>query len=297
MSSQYDLNDFSTWLTSEGGYAQGTIKAYIFGVTDFIKWFEGTVGENFDSAAVTPTDLREYQEHLLTVRRLKPGTINRRVAALRKFFSWTKENGWIGEIPRFPRQVREQAQAPKSLTRVEQNRLLRAVERCGNVRDLAIIRLLLGAGLRIGELVSLKITDLGLGERQGKVRVCYGKGMKTREVPLPVDARRAIKNWLEKHPFSGDGSGYLFPNKSGGKLTCRAIQKMLKKYAYQAGLPLNSVHPHVLRHTCATNMLNAGVDLVKVAAILGHESLDTTAIYTKPRFQDLSEAVEKGESL
>ncbi|MDH7578262.1 MAG: tyrosine-type recombinase/integrase [Bacillota bacterium] len=297
MSSQYELNGFFTWLTGSGWYAKGTVKAYIVGVTDFIRWFEETIGEKFDPATVTPTDLREYQEHLLTVRRLKPGTINRRVAALRKFFLWAKENSQVADVPRFPRQVREQVQAPKSLTRVEQNRLLRTVERGGNVRDLAIIRIFLGGGLRIDELVSLKIKDLELGERQGKVTVCYGKGMKTRDVPLPLDARRAIKDWLEKHPFFGDASGYLFPNKSGGKLTCRAIQKMLKKYAYQAGLPLHSVHPHALRHTCAKNLLDAGVDLVKVAAILGHESLDTTAIYTKPRFQELSEAVEKGELL
>jgi len=293
MSSQYDLKSFLTWLINDNGCVENTAKGYFSSVTDFSGWFEETNGEKFSPELVTPTDIREYQEHLLTVRKLKPGTINRRGSALRKFFAWAQEMGFTQDVPRFPRPVREQARAPKSLTRREQNRLLRAAERAGNLRDIAIIKLLLGVGLRLGELTSLKLDDIDLGERHGKVIVRRGKGVKYREVPIPVEARHALLAWLERHP----GGEHLFINRSGGKISNRAVQKMLKKYAYQAGLVLDSVHPHVLRHTCATNMLNSGVDIVKVATILGHESLDTTAIYTQPRFQDLTVAVEKGETV
>lgn len=292
MSSQYDLNDFSSWLLGSG-CARGTARAYASGVSDFASWFQETNGEELQPRLVTPTDLREYQEYLLVIKKRKPGTVNRRAAALRKYFQWAMENNLVSDFPRFPKPVREQPRAPKSLSRLEQNRLLRTVEKSRNARDLAIIRLLISAGLRLEELVSLTVSDVTIRERSGKVTVRKGKGTKYREIPLPSEARIALKSWLSEH----SGGEWLFLGRSGRKLTPRAVQKMLKKYACQAGLPLNSVHPHVLRHTCATNMLNAGVDLVKVAAILGHESLDTTAIYTQPRFQDLSEAVEKGESL
>mgnify|MGYP001331399830 CR=1 FL=1 len=295
MSSQYDIKPFLLWLINEKGCIENTAKGYFSSVSDFISWFEETNGEEFSVKMVTPTDLREYQQYLLTLKRLKPGTINRRGSALRNFFSWAKETSLIKELPRFPRPVREQIRAPRSLTRREQNRLLRAVERAGNTRDIAIIKLMIGTGLRLGETTSLKIDDIELGERHGKVTV-WGKGVKYREVPIPVEARHALTtwiSWLEQHT-RGD---YLFINRRGTGISHRGIQKMLKKYAYQAGLPLESVHPHVLRHTCAKNMLDSGVDLVKVATILGHESLDTTAIYTKPRFQDLIAAVDKGETL
>jgi len=292
MSSQYDLKPFLWWLINEKGCLEDTAKGYFSSVSDFISWFEETNGEEFSAEIVTPTDLREYQQYLLTLKRLKPGTINRRGSALRNFFSWAKETSSIEALPRFPHPVREQNRAPQSLPRRAQNRLLRAVERAGNTRDIAIVKLMIGTGLRLGETTSLELDDIDLGERHGKVTV-RGKGMKVREVPIPVEARHALTAWLKKHP----GGKYLFISRRGTRISNRGIQKMIKKYAYQAGLPLESVHPHVLRHTCAKNMLNSGADLVTVATILGHESLDTTAIYTKPRFQDLVAAVDKGETL
>jgi site-specific recombinase XerC len=93
-------------------------------------------------------------------------------------------------------------------------------------------------------MLALKITDIEIGKRQGKMTVRSGKGMKFREVPLPSETRQALKEWLDKHPCSGE---WLFVGKNG-KLSGRAVQKMLKKYAYQAGLPLEAVHPHVLSY-------------------------------------------------
>ena len=289
ISSQYDLKPFFSWLSTSGCSAD-TATAYAAGVKGFVTWFEETNSEAFDPGKITPTDIREYQQYLVTAKQLRPATTNRRNAALRKYFAWAKETGLVAETPRFPKPVREQAGAPKSLTRNEQNKLLRVVER-SSVRDTAIVRLLFGAGPRLAEMLALKITDIEIGKRQGKMTVRSGKGMKFREVPLPSETRQALKEWLDKHP----GGEWLFVGKRG-KLSGRAVQKMLKKYAYQAGLPSEAIHPHALRHTFAKNLLDAGADLVIVAALLGHESLDTTAIYTKPRFSDLVSAVEKGEN-
>ncbi len=275
----------------EQGCTPGTGKGYLQNLQDFASWFKGTNGV-FSPAAVTGLDLRDYQQYLLAVRGLKPGTINRRMAAIRKWLAWTVETGELKEPPKFPKSVREQEKAPKALSRREQNRLLRAVEKAGKPRDAALIRLMLNAGLRVGEVMALKLEDIEIGERHGKVVVRSGKGMKRREVPLGPETRAAVKEWLAVHP----GVEWLFPSKKRTRMTSRAVQKMLKKYAYQAGLPLESVHPHVLRHSCATNLLNAGVDLVKVASILGHESLDTTAVYTRPKAAELEEAIEKGET-
>jgi integrase len=113
ISSQYDLKPFFEWLNTSG-ISSGTAMAYVAGVKDFATWFGETNSEAFDPAKMAPTDIREYQQYLVTAKQLRPATTNRRNAALRKYFAWAKESGLVAETPRFPKPVREQAGAEQA---------------------------------------------------------------------------------------------------------------------------------------------------------------------------------------
>ncbi len=267
---------------------QTTARAYGEDLMDFSRWFEDSDGNALVACLVTTLDLRDYLSHMLTVRGLKPSTINRRLAAIRAWLNWAKKEGFIEDLPVFPRHLSEPKRAPKSLERVEESRFLRSVAREGNIRDSAAIGLMLYAGLRVSEAVSTRPEDIQIGERKGKVIVRNGKGMKRREVPINADGREMIVPWLTKAK-----NEYLFPGSGGGHLSPRTVQELIKKYAYQAQLDPNSVTPQVLRHTFATKILRSGVDIVTVAALLGHSRIDTTAIYTQPSWRDLERAVDR----
>jgi len=268
---------------------QTTARSYGEDLTDFTRWFNESNNRDLSADFITTLDLRDYLSHMLTVRGLKPSTINRRLAAIRAWLNWAKTEGEIKDLPLFPRHLSEPKRAPKSLDRVEEARFIRSVTREGNIRDRAAIGLMLFAGLRVSEAVSTKPEDIEIAESKGKVIVRNGKGMKRREVPINADGRGMIGPWLVHAK-----SDYLFPGSGGGHLSPRTIQEMIKKYAYQAQLEPNSVTPHVLRHTFATKILRSGVDIVTVAALLGHSRIDTTAIYTQPSWRDLERAVDGG---
>lgn len=268
--------------------AERTAEAYKEDLMFFSRWFKEKNAQEVEPSLVTSVDLKEYQGYLLDTRGLKPATINRRMAALRAWLKWCESEGQIEAIPRWPKRVAEVQQAPKALSKVEQDRFVRVVEREGNPRDMALVGFLLYAGLRVGEVVRLQREDVEISDRKGKVAVRSGKGMKRREVPLGSDARSMIRPWLAR---TVEGK-WLFPGPGGDHITVRAVQQMIKKYAWIAKLDSDKVSPHILRHTFATRLLQEGKDLVTIAALLGHARLDTTARYTRPSYSDMEDAVE-----
>mgnify|MGYP005833676619 CR=1 FL=1 len=288
---------FFSWLRDKKGASDKTERAYRFGLGCFARWWDQTRGEPFAPADVTGIDLRDYQSYLQNVKKnrrgqpLKPATVNLYLEALQTFLKWALEAGHVARLPNFPKPVREQKGPPKALDRTEQNRLLREAERRGRARDVALVRLLMSCGLRVSEAVSVRVSDLDIGERHGVLTV-RGKGNKYREVPIPPEARRALKAWLEEREKKHPGNEYLFPGRNGGHVTARYVEQLIKDLGRFARL---EIHPHVLRHTAATNMIETGTDLVTVAQILGHSSLNATAVYTKPNVRRMAEALERGE--
>lgn len=263
--------------------SESTQKAYKEDLTDFSRWFAGCNGQDMAPALITAIDLREYQAHMLNIRGLKPATINRRLAAIRAWLKWSN-SGNIKELPRFPRGVATPKLAPKSLSKTEDAKFLRTVERANNSRDSALVALMRFAGLRVGEATRIRISDIDVGNRKGRVIVRSGKGIKQRVIPIGAEARSMIKPWLSVAPGE-----WLFPGQNN-HLSARAAQDMIKKYAYLAHI--DNITPHVLRHTFATRLLRSGVDIVIVSTLLGHSRLDTTAKYTEPEYTDLEAAVE-----
>jgi site-specific recombinase XerD len=282
-----DTADFLTELSREE-IAATTIRSYHSDLAHFARWFEGSTGEAFTAAAVTPTDLRDYRSHLVGVERRQPATVNRRLAALRRFFLWAKAAGRCTEVPTDGvKGVPASPRSPKSLEKREVDRLIRMAERSGKKRDLALLQVLRHTGLRVGELCDLRLADIDLSERKGTLTVRQGKGAKHRTVPLNADVRHALGVYLAVRPRTDDD--HCFLGQRGRGLSEQAVWYLVTKYARQAGL--EDVSPHTLRHSFGKQLLDATKDLVAVAALLGHEKLETTAIYTQPSERDLARAV------
>src|SRR6476659_6456804 len=191
-----------------------TRRAYQLDLLHFAGWFARTVGEGFSPEAVTPTDVRDYRGFLLNVEKRQPATVNRRLAALRRFFQWGKATGLVKELPTDNvKGVASSPRAPHWLEKRDVDRLIRTVERHGNTRDLAIVLTLRHTGIRVSELASLTVGDVESSERKGSLTVRSGKGSKFRVLPLNVDARRAIAAYLEVRPKVPDD--HLFIGQRG----------------------------------------------------------------------------------
>jgi integrase/recombinase XerC len=286
-----DVTDFLADLRCQE-VAPKTVSSYASDLRAVVRWFTAATGEAFNAATVTPTDLRDYRAHLRTVERRAPATVNRRLAALRRFFTWAKAIGRIRELPtEGVKGIPSAPRSPKSLVKRDLDRLLRAAELDGDKRNLAIVLTLRHTGLRFGELCDLHLADLAISERKGSVRVRSGKGDKDRTAPLNNDVRQALSAYLAVRPAIADD--HVFIGQRGEPLQTDAVQLIVRKYARRAGLA--GVTPHILRHSFGKGLLDAGTDLVTVSRLLGHERLETTAIYTQPTAQDLEAAVARLE--
>lgn len=269
-----------------------TRASYRLDLLHFARWFSETVGERFTPKAVTPTDVREYRGYLMNVEKRQPSTVNRRLAALKRFFGWSKAVGLAKELAtENVRGVASSPRAPRWLEKREVDRLIRTVERHGSKRDVAIVQTLRHTGIRVSELADLMLGDVEVSERKGSLTVRSGKGSKFRILPLNLDVRNAISAYKEVRPQVADE--HLFVGQRGQGVSSRAVEQLVAKYARLAGL--EDVTPHTLRHSFGKHALDAGADLVSVSALLGHQRLETTAIYTTPSQRDLERVVEKLE--
>jgi len=281
------LHAFLTYL-EQSERSPATIRSYRSDLTALASWYEAAAGEPFDPATLTPTDLRHYKRALVEQQGLKPASINRKLATLRSFLHWASESGTAtASLPlKVPKSEPKERRGPRWLDRREQNALLRSVERGGSPRDVAIVKLLLNTGVRIQELCALTWKDVSVSARKGTLTVRRGKGNKRREVPLNADAREALR--LAGYEHSAGAEAAIFQGQRG-PITPRGIQIFLARYGASAGLALS---PHMLRHSFCKNLVDAGVGLEKVAALVGHESLETTRRYCEPSMNDLTRAVD-----
>lgn len=283
------LGQFTDHLIA-AGKSPHTIEAYSRDVKLFSEWFVQTNNRELTPQKITPIDVREYRSYLLTVKNYKPATVNRKLSSISAFCEWARDTDLISANPADGiSQVEEMRPAPKWLDKNEQYALLRAVQEKGKKRDIALITLMLNTGLRVSEVSKLRLDDVEISPRKGSVTVRGGKGEKFRRVPLNIDTRKAIQAYLSENPPERDN--HLFVSQRGGPLQPSGIYYLVNRYAYDARL--EDVTPHTLRHTFGKNLVDAGVSLDRVAQLLGHESVDTTRIYTTPSEQDLQREVEK----
>jgi site-specific recombinase XerD len=281
-------NNFAQFLT-ESERSAYTIKNYLCDLDGFALWLKSQRNIELAPTLITPTDLREYKHYLDETLQLKPQTINRKLSSLRSFLNWAVREGYFPDnrLPHIPQPVKEQANSPKWLDRLDQHTLCRIVEKGRKTRDIAIVKLLLNTGLRVSELCALTWHDLKISPKKGRLSVNHGKGLKRRTIPLNKDARSVLLE-LGYHKRKGSDQQVFIGQR--GAMTPRGIESTLRKYVRQTNL--EEVSPHQLRHTFCKNLIDAGVSLEKVATLAGHDNLETTRRYCTPSEQDLAAAVE-----
>jgi integrase/recombinase XerD len=255
--------------------ADRTVDAYRRDLADFAAWLDGP------PAAASPDQLAAYVAKL-RADGLAATTIARRVAALRSFFRHQVLLGTRPDNPAAELELPRRRRAlPKTLSPGEVERLIDAATGTTprSLRDRALVELLYGAGLRVSEAVGLERAAVDLERRLVRA---VGKGSKERIVPIGREAVEALRRYLARgRPFLDKRHRpELFLNAQGGALTRAGAFLILKKLAETAGLEPERVHPHLLRHSFATHLLEGGADLRSVQEMLGHADLATTELYT-----------------
>ena len=285
MSFEEDIAGFGRHLRAERGLSDHTCRAYRADVAQLASFLgPGCLPENVSREAI-----RDWLASLHGTR--EAATRSRRLAGVRSFFRYLLREERIETdptqglpLPKIPRRAPQPLSVDDCWTLAEQDGIQAAhpsekpQQRRARLRDRALIELLYGAGLRVGELVGLDVRDLDL--LRGDVRV-LGKGGKERIVPLPEGAREALEDWLTERERPGLLGEPLFvslrpgPDGSLRRLGARDVRRVLERRARSGGL-LDHVHPHKLRHSYATHLLDMGADLREIQELLGHASLSTT---------------------
>jgi len=265
------IEPYLAYIAHQRFFSDHTVRAYKNDLEEFCSFVNGN--PRMDSSTI-----RSFLVNLMQ-KNLSRRTVARKVSAVRSFIRYLIKRGLIKENPsagiRTPRLPKE---LPDVLTEEETRLLLEEPAKSNTpfrLRDTAILELLYSSGLRVGELASLKIGDIDF--KGGYARI-LGKRKKERLVPVGQTAINALLCYLASDECRNRKSDTLFINRYGQPLSDRFIRKLLEYYSYQAlG---KSVHPHTLRHSFATHLLNAGCDIRYLQEMLGHSSIATTQIYT-----------------
>ena len=282
-----DINEYLVFVSQVKNLSENTTKSYERDLKKLYLFLEKLNVTNY-------SDIKEETCSAwigdLYSQNNKPKSIQRHLSSAKGFFRFLKKNNLIGSSPF------ELVTAPKSSNTLPDVLSPEDVEQLLNfkpsntieIRDMAIVELMYSSGLRVSETVNINISDFE--ENMSFLRV-IGKGSKTRLVPMGRFAINAINNWLNERMKISNNTDALFLNSKGSRLSVRSIQLRLKKMATKQGLP--PVHPHMLRHSFATHMLESSGDLRTIQELLGHSSLSTTQIYTKLDYQHLAKIYDK----
>lgn len=295
MSNWREREEFLSWLAVEKGRRPNTLAAYRRDLVVYSEW----LGER-ELAAVTESDIERFVGSLREAGRA-PASVVRTLVAVRALHRFAASEGGLAtdptvdvELPRVP------AGLPKPLSEADITMLLESVTGTdpADRRDRAVLETLYATGMRIGELVGLSLGALDLD--QCLVRV-FGKGGKERIVPIGQPAKRALSDWLSpagrralepaRWARRGDAEA-VFLNQRGGRLSRQGAWGIVRRHGDNVGLG-DRLSPHVLRHSCATHLLDHGADLRVVQELLGHASISTTQVYTKVSQERLREVYER----
>ncbi len=287
------LEKFKEGMLSED-ISDNSIRNYISDIRGFNKWYQ-EIDFSEDLKKMTFYHLNAYKDHMIGNKRKKTSSINRSIQSLKNFCQFLIKRKLIKTNPaekiRFLKSTKRMQ--PQALSKQYIHKLLSVTSHSSHgtqKRNYAIIQIILQTGIRVSELTNLELRDLKIYDRSGEIRIVNAKGGKERTIPLNNIARRALKSYLGKRLM--DSKSIAFLSKRNQKLTARAVQKVISNLGKKANI--GEISPHILRHTFAINYLRSNPQcLVELSGLLGHESLDTTSIYTVASKERLASTIEK----
>ncbi|MEW6004731.1 MAG: site-specific tyrosine recombinase XerD [Stygiobacter sp.] len=274
------VNEFITILRYEKNLSENTTASYKNDLIKFISFLIENNVNDFDKV-----DAKLISQFFENQRKenISMSTTSRYMSSIKNFFQYLEDNNYIHKNPTLVlTNVKISRKLPDVLSFEEVDKILNMpnVDEITGLRDKAILELLYSSGLRVSELINLKINDLFFEEEIIRV---FGKGSKERVVPMGSSAINWIKKYLiNSRPFLENkirSQNFLFLNRRGTKLSRMFIWQIVDKYSKQAGIQ-KEVHPHIFRHSFATHLLEGGADLRAVQEMLGHSDISTTQIYT-----------------
>ena len=292
---------WQNWLRDERRYSPHTLDAYARDLALFINFLaENENGKKLSLNAlknIAPRDIRAFLSERLS-RHIEHSSAAREISTLRSFFKWLNRRGIMDNtaisVISSPRRAKV---LPKALDVDDTFKVLETVEKLASeqwqgLRDVAILTILYGCGLRISEALSLNVGDIGHNDFL-KIK---GKGNKERLVPLLPVVKEKINAYLAACPYDIKPGEALFLGARGERLSPRIVQRTLEKIRGILGLP-DTLTPHALRHSFATHLLAAGTDLRSIQELLGHASLNTTQRYTDVQIDKLQRDYQKADLL
>jgi integrase/recombinase XerD len=282
-----NLRSFFDYLYIEKGLSQNTVQAYETDILSFLNWLTKTPNINYLN--LKEDNINKYIAYLFK-NKLKSSSVNRKISSLKSLYLYLIKKNILKKSPISEVITpKKEKYLPSSMSEKEVDRLLKSPDPSNKTekRDKAMIEMLYATGMRISELVNLKLTDVDMQRCVAKV---FGKGKKERLIPFGEAALEALSDYISDRDKSA--SKEIFLSNRGKKLSRVAFWQRIKIYLIRENLK-NSISPHTLRHAFATHLLNRGADLRSVQLLLGHSDLSTTQIYTHIAKQRLSEVLKK----
>ena len=281
-----NLRSFLNYLLVDKGLSNNTVKAYEADISSFFQWLDN---EDLKYKNLQEDHINQYISFLFQ-RKMRSSSVNRKISSIKSFYIFLVKRNFVKNSPLNDLVTPKQEKyLPESMSEAEVDKLLNSPDVKNKIenRDKAMIEMLYATGMRISELVNLKMTDVDMKRCVVKV---FGKGSKERLVPFGETALDSLRSYLNEREQSS--SKEIFLSNRGKKMTRVAFWQRVKVYLIRENLK-NSISPHTLRHAFATHLLNRGADLRSVQLLLGHSDLSTTQIYTHIAKQRLSDVLKK----
>ena len=281
-----NLRSFLNYLLVDKGLSNNTVKAYEADISSFFQWLDN---EDLKYKNLQEDHINQYISFLFQ-RKMRSSSVNRKISSIKSFYIFLVKRNFVKNSPLNDLVTPKQEKyLPESMSEAEVDKLLNSPDVANKIenRDKAMIEMLYATGMRISELVNLKMTDVDMKRCVVKV---FGKGSKERLVPFGETALDSLRSYLNEREQSP--SKEIFLSNRGKKMTRVAFWQRVKVYLIRENLK-NSISPHTLRHAFATHLLNRGADLRSVQLLLGHSDLSTTQIYTHIAKQRLSDVLKK----